>query len=130
MTPERSLYCILFLSENQSFKLITRLAGFSGFLAVVLTVYGSNVLIEESEVDQLRKKVLHNASKNHFIHTFGLLHCSKASYPYLTALLFSSGMVLYCGICYKFAIWNDRRFGKYTPIGGYLFMLGWCSFIL
>uniref|UniRef100_A0A915EAM0 Uncharacterized protein n=1 Tax=Ditylenchus dipsaci TaxID=166011 RepID=A0A915EAM0_9BILA len=126
----RNFLTVLFLSDSQSFKLITRFAGFSGFVAIVLSAYGSNVLSEGAEVDQLRKKALLNANKHHFIHTFGLLHCSKASYPHLTALLFFSGIVIYCGSCYKFAIWNDERFRKYTPIGGYLFMFGWCSFIL
>lgn len=47
-----------------------------------------------------------------------------------TTILMTSGMALFCGTCYYISFTNDRRVSKFTPVGGFLLIFGWLSFVL
>ncbi|CAJ0932094.1 unnamed protein product, partial [Mesorhabditis belari] len=107
---------------------IIRLAGLSGASAVILGAYGSHVL--RDQVDEHRKKAFDTGSRYHLLHSVALLGARQARHPLLTALLFSAGIILFCGPCYHYSITGEEKLRKFTPTGGILFILGWLSFIL
>ncbi|KAI1718052.1 transmembrane protein like protein [Ditylenchus destructor] len=108
-----------------------QIAGFSAGTAVLMAAYGRHVIAsEEWRIDERRKKAFEDGSKHHLIQSLGLLCAHKARYPFVTAALFSSGIIMFCGPCYAYSIWNEDRLRKLTPIGGLMFILAWFSFML
>ncbi|XP_058128463.1 transmembrane protein 256 homolog [Anopheles ziemanni] len=111
---------------------ILRLAGLSGAAAVMLGAYGAHYHFpandEEGGRDQ--RQVFEMTNRYHFIHSLALLAAPLARRPYLTSLLLTSGMALFCGSCYYIAFTNDRTVGKITPVGGFMLIFGWLSFII
>ncbi|KJH51189.1 hypothetical protein DICVIV_02651 [Dictyocaulus viviparus] len=108
---------------------IIRLAGLSGVLAVAVGAYGSHKICDDDKLDIRRKKAFETGSRYHLIHSLALLAAPKARYPYVTSLVFMSGIIMFCGPCYHYSITGEESVKKYTPIGGVLFILGWLSFI-
>uniref|UniRef100_A0A915D098 Tr-type G domain-containing protein n=1 Tax=Ditylenchus dipsaci TaxID=166011 RepID=A0A915D098_9BILA len=85
------------------------------------------IAADEWRIDERRKRAFDNGNKHHLMHSIALLMSHKAKYPIITAVLFTSGIVLFCGPCYMYGIWNDDRFRRVTPTGGVLFIMGWLS---
>jgi len=109
---------------------IVRLAGISGTVAVAFAAYGAHNVTLDPNVDEKRKRSFENANKHHFIHSIGLMLANQARYPTFTAALFLSGLLLFCGPCYAYGIWNSEKFRQITPIGGMCFLFAWLSFII
>lgn len=110
---------------------ILKLAGLSGAAAVMLGAYGAHHRfnnVDESERDP--KSIFEMTNRYHFLHSLALLAAPLARRPYLTTVLMTSGMALFCGTCYYISFTNDRRVGKFTPVGGFLLIFGWLSFML
>ncbi|KAL1380451.1 hypothetical protein pipiens_014185 [Culex pipiens pipiens] len=110
---------------------ILRLAGLSGAAAVMLGAYGAHHhfnIVDEKERDP--KSIFEMTNRYHFLHSLALLAAPLARKPYLTTILMTSGMVLFCGTCYYISFTNDRRVSKFTPVGGFLLIFGWLSFVL
>jgi len=47
----------------------------------------------------------------------------------LSASLFCTGLILFCGSLYVLAFGGPSWFGPITPIGGLSFILAWCLFM-
>ncbi|XP_053693962.1 transmembrane protein 256 homolog [Sabethes cyaneus] len=110
---------------------ILKLAGLSGATAVMLGAYGAHHHFSGSdEKERDPKTIFEMTNRYHFMHSLALLAAPLARKPYLTTLLLTSGMAVFCGTCYYISFTNDRRVGKFTPVGGFLLIFGWLSFIL
>ncbi|XP_035896898.1 transmembrane protein 256 homolog [Anopheles stephensi] len=112
---------------------IVRLAGLSGAAAVVLGAYGAHYhFLPKDEDMQERdpKQIFEMTNRYHFIHSLALMAAPFARRPYLTTTLMVSGMTLFCGTCYYVAFTNDRSVVRLTPMGGFLLIFAWLSFII
>uniref|UniRef100_A0A182T9D0 Uncharacterized protein n=1 Tax=Anopheles maculatus TaxID=74869 RepID=A0A182T9D0_9DIPT len=112
---------------------IVRLAGLSGAAAVVIGAYGAHYhfLPEEEDMQQRDpKQIFEMTNRYHFIHSLALMVAPFARRPYLTTALMLSGMTLFCGTCYYVAFSNDRSVVKLTPMGGFLLIFAWLSFLI
>lgn len=110
---------------------ILRLAGISGATAVMLGAYGAHhrfAIADEKERDP--RSIFEMTNRYHFLHSLALLAAPLARKPYLTAVLMTSGMALFCGTCYYISLTNDRRVSQLTPVGGFLLIFGWLSFVI
>ncbi|XP_049283160.1 transmembrane protein 256 homolog [Anopheles funestus] len=112
---------------------IIRLAGLSGATAVILAAYGAHhhfPLKEEDVQERDPKQIFEMTNRYHFIHSLALMAAPFARRPYLTMTLMMSGMALFCGTCYYVAFTNDRSVVRLTPMGGFLLIFAWLSFII
>uniref|UniRef100_A0A182Q947 Uncharacterized protein n=1 Tax=Anopheles farauti TaxID=69004 RepID=A0A182Q947_9DIPT len=112
---------------------IIRLAGISGALAVVVGAIGAHYHFftkDEDVQERDPRQIFEMTNRYHFIHTLALLAAPFARRPYLTTALMASGMMVFCGSCYYIAFTNDRRVAKFTPMGGFLLIFAWLSFII
>uniref|UniRef100_A0A182M1F2 DUF423 domain-containing protein n=1 Tax=Anopheles culicifacies TaxID=139723 RepID=A0A182M1F2_9DIPT len=112
---------------------IIRLAGLSGAAAVILGAYGAHYHFVPKDDDMQERdprKIFETTNRYHFIHTLALLGAPLARHPLLTTILMISGTTLFCGTCYYVAFTDDRRVVKFTPMGGFLLIFAWLSFII
>ncbi|KAL0132588.1 hypothetical protein PUN28_000386 [Cardiocondyla obscurior] len=107
-----------------------KLAAVSGASAVILGAIGSHWHYPKDEIGQEQRRIFETANRYHFIHTLALLGLPLCKHPAVASILMMSGIVLFCGSCYYTAFTNDRTFSKTTPIGGFCFILAWCSMFL
>lgn len=52
----------------------------------------------------------------------------KGRFPNIAAVLFTLGILFFCGSLYVMALTGVRTLGAVTPLGGLFFLLGWLSF--
>ena len=83
-----------------------------------------------SPTDEYYKQTFKTGNQYHFIHSIGLLFVSQSLQPQSmhlsrAGLLLASGIILFSGSLYTVAITGDRSYGKFAPIGGICFILGW-----
>ncbi|XP_011860270.1 PREDICTED: transmembrane protein 256-like [Vollenhovia emeryi] len=107
-----------------------RLAALSGAAAVILGAVGSHRHYPKDEVGQEQRRIFETANRYHFIHTLALLGLPMCRVPTVAATFILSGIILFCGSCYYTAFTNNRKFSATTPIGGFCFILAWCSMFL
>lgn len=109
-------------------------AGISGFFAVFFGAFGSHVL--KASLGEKLFSVFQTANQYHFWHTLALLAVALLKIPRpqrfytASAAAFISGLVLFSGSLYIYAIYQNRIFAMITPLGGVAFMLGWLFFTL
>lgn len=112
----------------------------------------------KDEIGLEQRRIFETANRYHFIHTLALLGLPLCKFPavvswtspsirndcivYRNRVIISrafvlqastfmlSGIILFCGSCYYTAFTNNRRFSATTPIGGFCFILAWCSMFL
>ena len=105
--------------------LASRIAAFTGGLAVALGAFGAHglkeILIRHETAAIWEKAVLY-----HFVHALMLFMLAGRQplsrgpwWSFLVGILFFSGSL------YLLALTNMRWFGAVTPIGGLGFMVGW-----
>ncbi|XP_029435289.1 transmembrane protein 256 [Rhinatrema bivittatum] len=110
-------------------RFFLRLGAVSGALAVAAGAYGAHGL-QLSDRDKYLKKLYKTANEYHFLHSLALLavpHCRK---PMLVGSLLTSGMVMFCGSFYYYALTGEPLPAKIAPTGGCLMILGWASMAL
>uniref|UniRef100_A0A914HDA1 Cation-transporting P-type ATPase N-terminal domain-containing protein n=1 Tax=Globodera rostochiensis TaxID=31243 RepID=A0A914HDA1_GLORO len=107
-----------------------RIAGLSGAAAVAMAAFSAHRVLMDPSIDERRKKAVDNANKHHFLHTLAILFAPHSRYPLLTVALFTSGILMFCGSCYAYGIWNNDKIRTISPLGGLMFILGWLSFAL
>ncbi|HCP41815.1 MAG TPA: DUF423 domain-containing protein [Cryomorphaceae bacterium] len=105
---------------------------FSGALAVALGALGAHALKEVLEPSSLESYQV--AVFYHLVHTLAILAVVQGNYIKLTVWLWTSGILLFSGSIYLLAVdellgINLSFIGPITPIGGLLFIAGWCSLI-
>ncbi|XP_012275423.1 transmembrane protein 256 homolog isoform X1 [Orussus abietinus] len=105
-----------------------RLAAISGTAAIILGATGTHRKYPD-EKGQDQKEVFKTASFYHFVHTLALMGLPLCRAPYIAGTFMVSGIVLFCGSCYYYAFTGDKRFSRFTPIGGTCFILGWLGMI-
>ncbi len=106
-------------------------AGLNGFVAVAAGAFGAHALKSRIGVDALT--VFETAARYHMYHALGLLgvacliRAATRRRFQIIAILFQSGIVLFCGSLYAMGLSNLRWkwLGGLTPFGGGCFLLGW-----
>jgi uncharacterized membrane protein YgdD (TMEM256/DUF423 family) len=104
-------------------------AGIAGASAVVLGALGAHAL--QGRLAPAMLEAWQIAVRFQFWHALALVACallvrrSQAAYP--GAVLFASGIVLFCGSLYALALGAPRMIGVLTPIGGLCFIVAWIA---
>ncbi|MBS1561047.1 MAG: DUF423 domain-containing protein [Bacteroidetes bacterium] len=110
-------------------RIILLAAGISGALAVALGAMGAHALRDVLDIASM--DIYTKAASYHLSHTLalfgvGLLALSRPSRTVqMAAIAFGSGIVLFSGSLYAFALTGVRALGMITPFGGIAFIMGW-----
>ena len=98
-------------------------------LGVIIGAFGAHGLKSHLTAESLAR--YRTGVEYHFYHALGLLLVGvlAVSMPDLnlkwTALLLSTGIILFSGSLYILAITGIKWMGAITPVGGLCFILGW-----
>ncbi|HXE67333.1 MAG TPA: DUF423 domain-containing protein [Rhodanobacteraceae bacterium] len=98
----------------------------AGASAVVLGALGAHALHARLSPQML--DVWNTAVQFQFWHALALLACvllPRTRAANFAAVLFATGIVLFCGSLYALACGAPRAVGAITPIGGLVFIAGW-----
>lgn len=113
---------------NQRKTLI--LASLFGTLAVALGAFGAHAL-KATLAASGRNETFELAVRYQFYHTLSLLGTGilMEKFPVLktSAMLFSSGIIIFSGSLYTLALTNQTWWGAVTPFGGLLLIAGWVA---
>jgi len=118
------------------------IAGISGAVAVILGAFGAHGLSPHLNDSQLNTFDI--ASKYHFYHTLAILgmlglysKVVKKRFIKWAGYAFGIGIILFSGSLYLLACKDILQLGTFTkiigpitPIGGFVFILGWIMLIL
>jgi uncharacterized membrane protein YgdD (TMEM256/DUF423 family) len=110
-------------------------ASIFGFLAVSIGAFGAHALKELLTING-RLETFELAVKYQFYHTLALLGCGllMEKFPVLwlriSSILFTSGVILFCGSLYLLSLYNLTSIALVTPFGGLLFLGGWGTFFM
>ena len=104
-----------------------RLAGLSGASSVAMAAYGAHGI---KYSDPALKTTMENGVRLHMIHSVALAVCPLMPRPHLTGALLLGGIGIFSGSCYAAVLTEERRNGRFAPVGGTLLMLGWLSLVL
>ncbi|KAG8194507.1 hypothetical protein JTE90_013259 [Oedothorax gibbosus] len=107
-------------------RMFIRMAGLSGAVAVAMGAYGSHAFYNKPVAEEL-KAAYKTANYYHFLHTLALLAVPLTNRPKLVGALMMTGMIVFCGTCYAYALTGNRAFSKYTPYGGTCLIVAWLS---
>lgn len=104
-------------------------AGIAGASAVVLGAAGVHAL--HSSLAEPMLGIWQTAVRFQFWHALALVACAllarRSHAAYVAAVLFSLGIVLFCGSLYALALGAPRMLGIVTPLGGLAFVAGWIA---
>ena len=104
-------------------------AGVAGASAVVLGALGAHTLRGVLSAPML--EIWQTAVRFQFWHALALVACvllaRRSHAAYLGAILFSLGIVLFCGSLYALALGAPRVVGVVTPLGGLCFIVAWVA---
>lgn len=104
-------------------------AALLGMMAVMLGAFGAHAL--SNVLEPRMQQVYQTAVQYQFWHALALLAIGilqrgcDVSLLKVAALLFLTGVLLFCGSLYLMALTGIRQLGMITPLGGILFILGW-----
>ena len=114
--------------KNQKVWIIT--GGIMGFLAVALGAFGTHGL-KDSLPNELME-VYKTGVLYHLVHSVAILAIglSGNSRYYVSAMLFSIGIILFSFSLYAYAITAVTAFAIITPIGGLSFLAGWLWLVI
>ena len=114
------------------------MAGILGCLGVILGATGKHAL--EGKVDEELRSGFETGLRYHQIHGVALLAVSLCSlclpgsrrqkYLIISGWLIFLGIVVFSGSLYLMVFTGILDFGKLTPVGGILLILGWLSLAL
>jgi len=101
-----------------------------GVSAVALGAFGAHGLQSTLQTHGTAP-VWQTAAQYHFYHALAVLVLALAA-PRLIwpALLWTGGVIIFCGSLYILAVTGMTWLGRITPIGGVLFILGWLALLL
>ncbi|XP_069500538.1 transmembrane protein 256 [Ambystoma mexicanum] len=106
-----------------------RLGAVSGALAVSAAAYGAHGFRINNK-DEYLKQLYETSNRYHMLHSLALLAVPHCRRPLLAGSLLTSGMVLFCGSFYYYAITEDPRLRQAAPVGGTVLILGWLAMAL
>ena len=109
---------------------LLRVAALVGALAVMLGAFGAHAL--EHRLDERALEVWQTANRYHFYHALGLLGLGlweglggrgtrAAAGGWLT------GLLLFCGGLYVYALTGLKLGAMLAPVGGMAFLVGWLA---
>ena len=111
-------------------RILMRVGGLSGALAVLLSAFGAHALEWRIPHDLLETWQL--AGDYHLVHALAIVAAALAAarwpdspWPPRAAWAFLGGTIFFSGSLYALAITGVRYLGLITPIGGILFVVGW-----
>lgn len=101
-----------------------------GFLAVLLGAFGAHAL--EGRLTPEHLEVWQTASRYHFYHSLallalGLFALSGAENTKASVLLWTAGIIIFCGSLYLYALLGIKFFALIAPVGGLTLMAGWLA---
>lgn len=102
------------------------IAGAAGACAVILGALGAHGLRAQLPAQML--DVWRTAVHFQFWHALALAVCGlmrRTQAMHLAAVLFTIGIVLFCGSLYALVLGAPRPVGVVTPLGGLAFIAGW-----
>lgn len=108
------------------------LATISGFFAVAFGAFGAHSL-KNFATDEV-VNIFNIGVEYHFYHTFAIMILALAAKEVKSRLLnwsgylFISGIILFSGSLYLYALLGTKWTGPITPIGGFCFLMGWALF--
>lgn len=113
-------------------KVFMIVAAVSGALAVGLGAFGAHGL--KNSVSESMLAVWQTGVQYHFYHTFALLllsllmlHSPVSHSATVAGACFIAGILCFSGSLYWLALGGPRLLGPVTPLGGLLFIIGWCA---
>lgn len=98
-------------------------------LAVALGAFGAHGLQRVTDARGLTN--WETGVRYQVIHGFALLILSLASQRFspravnIAAICFLAGIIVFCGTLYTIVLTGNPWYGRITPIGGALFLVGW-----
>lgn len=110
------------------------LAGLNGFFAVAasaLSAHGSAERLNPYALDLVRMAAYYQFG--HALALIGVAWLAQARpglLPKFCGLVFTLGILLFCGALYSIALSGTRLFAPAAPIGGMFLLLGWALFSL
>lgn len=114
---------------TSSGRTAVQLAGISGASAVALGAYGAHKLRAGDHNPEL-VQVFDTANRYHMLHSLALLGAPLCRRPGLVATLLASGMIVFSGTCYYYALTGDKSVRRFTPYGGMMLIAGWLAMAL
>jgi len=98
-------------------------------LAVILGAFAAHAL--KSMLDEYSTDIYKTGNFYHFIHALALIMVGVLQQQFdldltISGFSFFIGMVLFSGSLYSIALIGLKSLGAITPIGGLLFIIGWC----
>ncbi|XP_015705990.1 transmembrane protein 256 [Coturnix japonica] len=106
-----------------------RVGALSGSVAVAAAAYGAHGF-RRSDRDDYQKEIFDTANRYHLLHSLVLLSVPRCRRPSVAGALLCTGMSLFCGPFYYFAITGDPSLNRAAPVGGTLLILGWAAMAL
>ena len=104
-----------------------RLAGLSGCTSIGFAAYGAHGLKTD---DPALRTTMENGVRLHMLHSAMLAVCPLLPHPALSGALYLGGITVFSGSCYAAVLTQDRRNGRFAPIGGTMLALGWLSLVI
>ena len=104
-----------------------RLAGLSGCTSIGFAAYGAHGLKTD---DPALRTTMENGVRLHMLHSAMLAVCPLLPRPALSGALYLGGIAVFSGSCYAAVLTQDRRNGRFAPIGGTMLALGWLSLVI
>ena len=115
-------------------KFIAIFTGIGGFLGVALGAFGAhglkNIIAANALViyeTGVRYQMYHGLA---IVALPALVDYVAPKWLNVTAALFVIGSVFFSGSLYLLAITGNKFFGPITPMGGVLFIAGWCVLVI
>lgn len=105
------------------------IAAVNGLVAVALGAFGAHAL--KAKLTPTLLAVWQTAVQYHFYHVFALLIVAlllkslNNAYLHWSGIVFTLGLLLFCGSLYALALGGPKWLGPITPLGGLFFMIGW-----
>jgi len=107
-----------------------------GLLAVIIGAFGAHGL--ESSLTEHALARYHTGVEYQFYHVMVLLILGVISSQYpttpklikLSGVFIITGILLFSGSLYIYALTGNTKFGMITPIGGLAFILGWALLLI
>ena len=75
-------------------------------------------------------QVFDTANRYHMLHSLALLGAPLCRRPGLVAALLASGILVFSGTCYYYALTGDKSVRRFTPYGGMMLIAGWLAMAL
>lgn len=98
------------------------------FLAVALGAFGAHFL--KSRIEAADLETFKTAASYQLVHGLALFAAARfaaAKLQITSCMLFTIGIVVFCGSVYGIALGAPRWLGAVAPVGGMALMAGWVS---